>query len=358
MNGRTVLMTADAVGGVWRYAVDLGGALTRRGVRVLVAVMGPPPSPADRHEAERAGLVVVTRPYRLEWMDHPWDDVKRAGEWLMTLDRMMHPDVIHLNGYVHASLEWSKPVVVVGHSCVRTWWRAVKRASAPADLDRYTGAVKAGLSAADVVVTPSAAMRTALEAEYGVAIEATVIPNGSAASRSSDNFLTKEPIILAAGRAWDEGKNIAAVCAVAADVPWPIYVAGDRSGPGGAMCELPHVHALGRLSAADLARWYERAWIYALPARYEPFGLSVLEAASAGCALVLGDIDSLREHWDGAAMFVPPDDRDALASTIRHLIAHADQRILLAARGRARAGSFTIDRAADAYLRLYERLAP
>ncbi len=32
-----------------------------------------------------------------------------------------------------------------------------------------------------------------------------------------------------------------------------------------------------------------------LPARYEPFGLSVLEAALSGCALVLGDIPSLRE---------------------------------------------------------------
>ena len=35
-----------------------------------------------------------------------------------------------------------------------------------------------------------------------------------------------------------------------------------------------------------------------LPARYEPFGLSILEAALSGCALVLGDLPSLRELWD------------------------------------------------------------
>jgi hypothetical protein len=29
-----VLMTADCVGGVWTYAVDLAGALTRRGASV------------------------------------------------------------------------------------------------------------------------------------------------------------------------------------------------------------------------------------------------------------------------------------------------------------------------------------
>ena len=63
---------------------------------------------------------------------------------------------------------------------------------------------------------------------------------------------------------------------------------------------------LGRLSAGELADWYARAAIYALPARYEPFGLSALEAALSGCALVLGDIPSLREIWGDAALFVPP----------------------------------------------------
>ena len=78
---------------------------------------------------------------------------------------------------------------------------------------------------------------------------------------------------------------------------------------------------LGRL---DERRWpsgWPRAAIYALPARYEPFGLSALEAALSGCALVLGDIPSLREVWGDAAVFVPPDDagglRDALYAADR-----------------------------------------
>ena len=53
--------------------------------------------------------------------------------------------------------------------------------------------------------------------------------------------------------------------------------------------------------------------------RFEPFGLAVLEAARAGCALVLSDIATFRELWDGAALFVArrrrrralPRDRDA-----------------------------------------------
>ena len=47
---------------------------------------------------------------------------------------------------------------------------------------------------------------------------------------------------------------------------------------------------LGVLAPAELRRKLERAAIFAAPALYEPFGLGILEAAAAGCALVLGDI--------------------------------------------------------------------
>ena len=71
--------------------------------------------------------------------------------------------------------------------------------------------------------------------------------------------------------------------------------------------------------------WLRRATIFALPARYEPFGLSALEAGLAGCALVLGDIP-MREVWHDAAMFVPPEQPAALenaSSPICHFMGHA-----------------------------------
>ena len=46
----------------------------------------------------------------------------------------------------------------------------------------------------------------------------------------------------------------------------------------------------GQLTTAEVRNVINTASIYALPARYEPFGLSILEAALSGCALVLGDI--------------------------------------------------------------------
>jgi glycosyltransferase involved in cell wall biosynthesis len=111
---------------------------------------------------------------------------------------------------------------------------------------------------------------------------------------------------------------------------------------------------LGFLAPHELARWYARASIYVLPARYEPFGYSALEAALAGCALVLGDIPSLREIWGSAATFVPPDDSLALRQSLQKLIERPALRREMAKRANSRARQFTPDRMASAYVDVYE----
>jgi glycosyltransferase involved in cell wall biosynthesis len=106
-----------------------------------------------------------------------------------------------------------------------------------------------------------------------------------------------------------------------------------------------------------MARWLGWASIYCLPARYEPFGLSALEAALAGCALVLGDIPSLREVWGDAAVFVPPNEPPALRQALQQLIHDPARRTQLATAARARAARYGPQRMADAYLSAYRHLA-
>ena len=65
--------------------------------------------------------------------------------------------------------------------------------------------------------------------------------------------------------------------------------------------------------------------IFVSVARYEPFGLAVLEAAQAGCALVLSDIPTFRELWGGAALFVPANDDRALVSHVERLANEPDR---------------------------------
>jgi glycogen(starch) synthase len=350
-----VLMTADAVGGVWTYALDLSRELVSRGISVDVAVMGPPPSDAQRLDAATAGVSLTERPGRLEWMDEPWCDVDAAGEWLIDLERARRPDIVHLNGFCHGALPWSAPVVMVAHSCVRSWWRAVRREEAPTRFSDYRTRVSAGLRAATLVVAPTAAMLSELESDYGRQRAACVIPNGRAFAPATT--VTREPIVFAAGRLWDEAKNMGALSAAAREITWPVYIAGSARHATSTCVVPPHIHHLGSLDGDALRAWFARASIYALPARYEPFGLSILEAALSGCALVLGDIPSLRENWTGAAVFVPPDDRGAIAAGIQALIDDEWLRENWAARARARAARFTIDRMADAYLAAYAEMA-
>jgi glycogen(starch) synthase len=351
---RHVLMTVDAVGGIWTYALDLARALAEHGVRVSFALMGPGCSAA--REAEVASIPTASlhaHAAALEWMDEPWREVDAAGEWLIALERDLQPDIVHLNGYCHAGLGWRAPVMVAGHSCVLSWWRAVHGSDPPARWDEYARRVTDGLRCADLVVAPTAAMLSMLDFHYGPLGRTRVIPNGRAVACGA---AAKEPFVLAAGRLWDQAKNVESVAAVAPHLSWPVYIAGDSLHPSGTRVSYDGVRCLGRVDARELAQWMARASIYALPARYEPFGLSVLEAALAGCALVLGDIRSQREIWGDAAVYVPPDNRRALAAAIERLAADADARQALARRSSARARELTPRRMAERYLEAYRAL--
>jgi glycogen(starch) synthase len=362
---KRVLMTADTIGGVWTYALELAQELGKRGVEVALATMGAPLTPQQRQVSQQIGahLQVFESSFKLEWMEEPWEDVIKAGEWLLDLEACLQPDVVHLNGYAHGSLPWRSPILMVGHSCVLSWWEAVKGEPAPVSWERYRQEVRRGLQAADLVVAPSAAMLAALKKHYGVT-QGRVVPNGG----DRDRFypLEKKPFILTAGRLWDQAKNVAALEAIASEVSWCIYLVGEGKygsnepqrhrghGEGGGEGDSPVF--LGRLSPEELAGWYAKAAIYALPARYEPFGLSVLEAALSGCALVLGDIPSLREIWGEAALFVPPDDREALFSAIDSLMGDSSLRTSFAKSARTRALEFTPERMVLSYLDAYQDL--
>src|SRR5215207_5846312 len=90
-----VLLKADAVGGVWTYALDLARALGGHGVRVSVALLGPAPSRAQRAEVARVqNLELHEHHGRLEWMDDPWSDVDDAGAWLLALEQALGPDIV------------------------------------------------------------------------------------------------------------------------------------------------------------------------------------------------------------------------------------------------------------------------
>jgi glycogen synthase len=363
-----VLMTADAVGGVWTYALDLSAALAQHDISVVLATMGPRPNAAQRAAVQGMSHVkLVESDHRLEWMADPWRDVSAAGEWLLDLARREAADVVHLNGYSHAALPWQRPVVCVAHSCVVSWWHAVHREHPPAEWNTYRRNVTLGLNSADLVVAPTAAFLETLQSCYGFQQPAEVIRNGRPQTHFSAPAALdgngggptggREPVLIGCGRLWDSAKNLRVFDAAAEGLPWPAYVIGDPSGPDGQTFASKSLHTLGVLAHDDVESWLQRASIFVHPALYEPFGLAVLEAAGAGCALVLSDIPTLRELWDGAAEFFNPCDSAQLHAALNVLIANPAKRAALAAAAQRRAAEYGVDSMAAAYARVYRSLA-
>ncbi|MDQ2079839.1 glycosyltransferase family 4 protein [Xanthobacteraceae bacterium Astr-EGSB] len=354
---RRILMTTDAVGGVWVYAGLLAKALCACGDEVTLAVMGPPPA-ADRLRALDGmdGLRVEITGVALEWMDPDGADVERSRARLLRLAEKVRPDIIHLNSYREAAFDWSAPVIVVAHSCVLSWWKAC-RGGRPHELrwDTYADAVELGLDAASAWVAPTTAFRDAVEATYHPRRSGRVIHNGIDAAAAA---VGKEPFVLAAGRVWDEAKNLHALAAIAGDVDWPIRIAGETQSPTGDCRAAGASSALhiGPVAHAQLNAMMRRAGIFVAPCVYEPFGLSILEAAAAGCALVLAEIPTLRELWDDVALFVDPRRPDDIAEAVRTLCRNDALRATMGRIAAGRARRYSLQRMATAYRDIYAEL--
>jgi glycosyltransferase involved in cell wall biosynthesis len=347
---RRVLMTVDAVGGVWRYAMDLGSGLAAAGTEIVFVGLGPRPSLAQRDEADRIG--------KLLWLDLPLDwlatdeaELAAIPDALARVAEEHDVDLLHLNLPSQAAgLRLDRPVLVVAHSCVVTWFAAVRGTDVPAPWAWQRDLNARGLHAADAVLVPSRSHGRAVEASYGSLRRLTVVANATAHHAGTAH---KQPVVAAAGRWWDEGKNGATLDRAAGFTDWPVLMAGATRGPNGAACDLRNARALGQLSGPQVRSLIGSAGIVASPSLYEPFGLVALEAASAGAALVLADIPTYRELWSGAALFVPPRDADAWTATINGLAADDAEREMLGARASARARLFNLEAQREAVLAAY-----
>jgi glycosyltransferase involved in cell wall biosynthesis len=353
-----ILMTSDGLGGVWNYALELAGGLQPYGCFVHLVVFGGKLSDAQREELSLHENVCCTESdLRLEWMDDPWEDQQLSTDLISEIASEVNPDVIHFNGYALASrADWRVPVLIGAHSCVLSWWNAVKREPAPSCLRRYHDEVAAGLATADAVVAPTQAFLSALEEIYQVDFHGLVIRNGI--DPRPFRACHKVDQILSVGRVWDEAKNIALLESIAPEVAWPILIAGDAASPvANCRSSLSHLRVLGKLSHSAVCDEMSRTAIYAAPAWYEPFGLAVLEAALSRCALILGDIPTFRELWQDAAMLIDPHDAPCWKATLRKVLEDGPARTALAEAARKRALTLNRQLMSSSYYHLYRELA-
>lgn len=377
-----VLMTCDAVGGVWQYASDLAGALMGQGVEVVLVVLGPfdearhpglePGSsvvPSDElgNEVPRSGrawmpaqgrhdgIQLIRTNLPLDWLATGPDDVLNAGRAIAALAADHRVDLVHLNApALAAGGPFPAPVVAVAHGCVGTWFAATDGSAPPAELAWHRQLMLAGLLAADAVIAPSASYAAAVQRHYDLPATPLTVHNGRALAMAPSGASADH--VFTAGRLWDRAKNASLLDAVAARLPAPLRAAGPVTGPHGESIAPEHLHLVGTLDVDALAGEYAAGPIFVSAARFEPFGLAVLEAAQAGCPLILSDIDTFRELWTGAALFVGGDDPTAWVAAIERVRADPGLRAHLGEAARTRAARYTVEAMAAGTLAIYRAL--
>lgn len=107
----------------------------------------------------------------------------------------------------------------------------------------------------------------------------------------------------------------------------------------------------------ELPLWYNAASLFVYPSHFEGFGLPVLEAMACGTPVITSTVSSLPEVTgnSGAARLVNPADTDALAATMREVMADGDVRAAMSQQALIRANYFSWDKTARETVEVYRK---
>jgi glycosyltransferase involved in cell wall biosynthesis len=357
-----VLVTTDTLSGVWTYTRELVTGLTSRGIRVTLVSLGEIPLPHQVSWMDTLhGLDYRPTAFRLDWMQEGEQDFADSSAYLVQLVREVRPTLLHLNHLCYGSLPVRTPRLVVAHGDLITWWKTVHQrepASSPW-LRWYRDAVAAGISSCDMLVAPSVWMLDHLRESYIRARRDSVIYYGRNPIYFNP-YVSKEESVLAVGRLWDAGKQVSLlteqihalpVCIVGGE---GLHAAKSIRADVKVAVDDMRVALKGPQTEAQLRNLYSKASIYAATARYEPFGMTALEAALSRCTIVANDIESFREVWGEAALYFRANDAGDLASLVRRLSEDRELRKDYANRAYQRARDcFTAKRMVENYVQLY-----
>jgi phosphatidylinositol alpha-mannosyltransferase len=119
---------------------------------------------------------------------------------------------------------------------------------------------------------------------------------------------------------------------------------------------LTDVHFIGYVPDDELARYYQSSHVFCAPSTgFESFGMVLLEAMAAGTPIVASDIEGYRNVVTHKAegLLVPPQDADALANAIIHVLQHPELGRSMGQHGQATAFRYSWDEVADRVLDCY-----
>ena len=129
----------------------------------------------------------------------------------------------------------------------------------------------------------------------------------------------------------------------------PLILRARQLGLDGRVC------GLGRVSQADLHALYHLSAVLLHPARYEGFGLPVLEAMRCGLPVITSNVGAMRDLGEGAARLVNPLDVGEVAAALERVLVDDSLRRRMIEAGTRRAEALTWERAVEGTLETYHK---
>lgn len=275
-------------------------------------------------------------------------------------------DVFFAPGYT-APIGTPMPLAVTIHDvsfCAHPEWFRPREGLRRRWLTRYAA------RRAAVVFTDSRFSKDEIVARLGAdPAKVTVVSPGITSRAAACPQQTREPIVLFVGSLFNRRRLpdlVAAFARAAADLPGAklVIVGDDRTYPAQDLDAVAAQHGvrdrviLKRYIRDDeLAELYARASVFAFLSEYEGFGMTPLEALSAGVPPVVLDTAVAREVYGDGAIFVGRGDIAGTAHQLRRLLTDPGAARSIVDRAGVILSRYSWTAAADATLAHIERIA-
>ncbi|MCT1695110.1 glycosyltransferase family 4 protein [Corynebacterium sanguinis] len=343
----------DEPGGVQAHILDLAGVLRDDGHDVRV--LGPATRAADVPEyVTRGGGAVPIRYNGSVARLAIGPQVRRVARRFIAEGNF---DVLHIHepnspSYSMAALRVAEgPIVATYHASATSSWPL--RLALPVLRSRLEK-IRGGIAVSEM------ARRWQVEQ---VGTDPVLIPNGVDTSlfrRARVEAPGPVPEIVFLGRLDEPRKGLDIFLRAIAELDRParVTVVG-----GGAPREAAGVDFVGRVSDAEKAQILGRADIYVAPnTGGESFGIVLVEAMAAGCAVVASDLEAFAavcaaDSARPAGALFPVGDSAALARTLRSLIDAPTTRLALIDAGTQRAADYDWGSVAARIMAVYDTVS-
>jgi glycosyltransferase involved in cell wall biosynthesis len=336
------------IGGSERHLLTLLPALAERGVEpVFVGLDDPAWNPADFYRALTVPSIRLPSPRDVDPL------------LLARLLRDLRADIVHTH-LVHADLYGGLAAKLRGARLVSTKHNDDPFRTGPFRVvERQLGRL------ADRVITITDSLRRFTVERVGIpAAKVETVHYGldrlpeAWGDNPPDPVRADARVVLAVSRLTEQ-KGVDVAIAALRELPEDVVLVVLGEGPQRPALErlarelavAERVFLLGRVP--DVAAWLGRARVLVHPARWEGFGLAVLEAMLAGLPVVATTVSSLPELVGADGLLVPPDDPRALALAAVTALERPELGETLRTRART---EFSVARMAERTIAVYERL--